>query len=166
MLSLFPVQIAAFRDGLASLMSVQELQMFTAEELAGVLSASTDLAEGMWAPRVVEQHIVCQHGYTAHSPQVQQLLQVMSELSPGDKRLFLQFITGSPRLPIGGFAALSPRLTIVKASTAPGTHQDEKLPTCSTCQVYLKLPPYTSMDILREKLLLAIHEGQEHFAMD
>jgi E3 ubiquitin-protein ligase TRIP12 len=98
--------------------------------------------------------------------QVQYLLTVMSELGPDDKRLFLRFITGSPRLPIGGFAGLSPKLTIVKASTAPGTHQDEKLPTCSTCQVYLKLPPYTSIDILREKLLFAIREGQEHFAMD
>jgi len=27
--------------------------------------------------------------------------------------LFVSFITGSPRLPIGGFGALEPRLTVV-----------------------------------------------------
>lgn len=161
--------------------------MFTGAELSAVLSTA-DLSEAAWSPRIVEQYIVCQHGYTTHSSQawlrrcplcvipachrvcvcvqVQNLLIVMSELSPADKRRFLQFITGSPRLPIGGFAALSPRLTIVKATTAAGSHQDDKLPTCSTCQVYLKLPPYTSIDVLRDKLLLAIREGQEHFAMD
>ncbi len=47
-----------------------------------------------------------------------------------------------------------------------GSHQDELLPTCSTCQVYLKLPAYSSIDILRDKLLTAIREGQEYFALD
>ena len=49
---------------------------------------------------------------------------------------------------------------------SPGAHQDELLPTCSTCQVYLKLPAYSSIDILRDKLLTAIREGQEYFALD
>ncbi len=175
-------------------------------------------------------------------PQVQHLLVVISEMAPEDKRLFLRFISGSPRLPVGGFAGLSPRLTIVKAvatlgtmcaspfphrcvpsppssdmactfvtlklgehactsqalapfahpdavlsscvcacvffrgllassfcaTTGPltGSHQDELLPTCSTCQVYLKLPAYSSLDILRDKLMTAIREGQEYFALD
>ncbi len=47
-----------------------------------------------------------------------------------------------------------------------GSHQDELLPTCSTCQVYLKLPAYSSLDILRDKLMTAIREGQEYFALD
>ena len=52
--------------------------------------------------------------------QVQNLLVVMSEMSKDDKRLFLRFISGSPRLPLGGFAGLSPRLTIVKAVATLG----------------------------------------------
>ena len=36
------------------------------------------------------------------SKSVRNLLQVMSELSATQKRDFLQFVTGSPKLPIGG----------------------------------------------------------------
>ncbi len=49
------------------------------------------------------------------------MLTVISEMGPEDKRLFLRFISGSPRLPVGGFAGLSPRLTIVKAVATLGT---------------------------------------------
>jgi E3 ubiquitin-protein ligase TRIP12 len=38
----------------------------------------------------------------------------MLELKGEEKRLFLSFVTGSPRLPSGGFKALSPPLTVVK----------------------------------------------------
>ena len=36
------------------------------------------------------------------SKSVRNLLQTMSELSPPQRRDFLQFVTGSPKLPIGG----------------------------------------------------------------
>ena len=36
------------------------------------------------------------------SKSVRNLLQVMSELTPPQRRDFLQFVTGSPKLPIGG----------------------------------------------------------------
>jgi E3 ubiquitin-protein ligase TRIP12 len=36
------------------------------------------------------------------SKSVKNLLQTMSELSPASRRDFLQFTTGSPKLPIGG----------------------------------------------------------------
>ena len=37
----------------------------------------------------------------------------MSELNKQGRREFLKFVTGSPRLPLGGFKELSPKLTIV-----------------------------------------------------
>lgn len=43
---------------------------------------------------------------------------------------------------------------------------DAALPTCSTCQVYLKLPPYTTREVLVAKLAYAIREGRGHFAFD
>ena len=42
------------------------------------------------------------------------LYEVMSEYNREEQRQFLQFVTGCPRLPVGGFKALSPPLTIVK----------------------------------------------------
>lgn len=42
------------------------------------------------------------------------LLEVLSELDSAEQRRFLRFVTGCPRLPPGGIAALQPRLTVVR----------------------------------------------------
>lgn len=42
------------------------------------------------------------HGFNMDSKSVRNLLEIMSELSPPKRRDFLQFVTGSPKLPIGG----------------------------------------------------------------
>lgn len=46
--------------------------------------------------------IKADHGYNLDSKSVRNLLQSMSEFSATERRDFLQFITGSPKLPIGG----------------------------------------------------------------
>lgn len=46
--------------------------------------------------------IKADHGFNMDSKSVRNLLQTMSELSPSQRRNFLQFVTGSPKLPIGG----------------------------------------------------------------
>jgi E3 ubiquitin-protein ligase TRIP12 len=42
------------------------------------------------------------HGYNMDSASVRNLLQLMSEFDATQRRDFLQFTTGSPKLPIGG----------------------------------------------------------------
>ena len=75
-----------------------------------------------------------------------QLVEILEELSMEEQRAFLQFVTGAPRLPTGGLAALSPKLTIVRkhTSTGVGSLCDMDLPSVMTCANYLKLPPYTN----------------------
>ena len=46
--------------------------------------------------------IKADHGFNMDSKSVRNLLQAMSELTPPQRRDFLQFVTGSPKLPIGG----------------------------------------------------------------
>jgi E3 ubiquitin-protein ligase TRIP12 len=46
--------------------------------------------------------IKADHGFNMDSKSVKNLLQTMSELSLPERRDFLQFTTGSPKLPIGG----------------------------------------------------------------
>lgn len=53
------------------------------------------------------------HGYHQKSKAFRMLLQYISEVKPEDRSTFIQFLTGSPRLPMGGFGALEPRLTVV-----------------------------------------------------
>ena len=46
--------------------------------------------------------IKADHGFNMDSKSIKNLLQTMSELTPSQRRDFLQFVTGSPKLPIGG----------------------------------------------------------------
>jgi E3 ubiquitin-protein ligase TRIP12 len=87
----------------------------------------------------------------------------MSEYSLDERRIFLQFLTGCPRLPYSGFKGLSPPLTVVRKSAEGNTKADEYLPSVMTCVNYLKLPEYTSLDIMKKQFHIAMIEGQGSF---
>ena len=42
------------------------------------------------------------HGYTHDSRAVKHLFEILSSYDAEEQRQFLQFVTGSPRLPVGG----------------------------------------------------------------
>ena len=42
------------------------------------------------------------HGYTHDSRAIKFLFEVLSYYDDNEQRMFLQFVTGSPRLPVGG----------------------------------------------------------------
>jgi E3 ubiquitin-protein ligase TRIP12 len=133
--------------------------------------------------------IKADHGFNMDSKSVKNLLQTMSELSLSDRREFLQFVTGSPKLPIGGesktyisglvelskkdfvdnlnfstgFKRLTPMFTVVCKPSEPPYTSDDYLPSVMTCVNYLKLPDYTSMEVMQERLRVAISEGQGAF---
>ena len=103
-------------------------------------------------------------------------MNILSSLSPASRGLFLSFVTGSPRLPIGGLRALKPPLTVVRKTgeaaiapasggtvTSSGNVDDAYLPSAMTCANYLKLPMYSSEEVMREQLERAITEGQNSF---
>ncbi|GAB2254951.1 hypothetical protein Droror1_Dr00008729 [Drosera rotundifolia] len=102
------------------------------------------------------------HGYTASSPPVIDLLEIMQEFNHVQQRSFVHFVTGAPRLPPGGLAALNPKLTVVRKPLSNNSF-DLDLPSVMTCANYLKLPPYPTKEIMRQKILYAIMEGQGSF---
>ena len=57
--------------------------------------------------------------YTSESTAIRHFLEVISELDSSDQRRFLRFVTGSPRLPPGGIAALRPRCAVYETSSSP-----------------------------------------------
>ena len=87
----------------------------------------------------------------------------VAPLDSKEQRSFLSFVTGSPNLPVGGLAALCPRLTVVRKEASSPAGADGELPSAMTCQNYLKLPPYSSPEALRKQLVLAMTEGQGSF---
>jgi len=64
---------------------------------------------------------------------------------------------------LSGFKSLSPPLTIVRRILEPNMNPDEFLPSVMTCVNYLKLPDYSSVEVMRARLRLAAQEGQHSF---
>ena len=62
-----------------------------------------------------------------------------------------------------GFKALTPMFTVVCKPSEPPFTSDDYLPSVMTCVNYLKMPDYSTVEILREKLSVAIREGQGAF---
>ena len=107
-------QATAFRKGLEVLVPVESLSSFTGEELEVLVCGE---AASVWDLDMLQDTVVPAHGYTKSSAVYQNLLLAMTQLKDQDQKTFLQFVTGSPRLPMGGFKALNPPLTVVRKDT-------------------------------------------------
>ncbi|RDL36512.1 Hect, E3 ligase [Venustampulla echinocandica] len=152
-------QVDAFRAGFTQVFPYSALSAFTPDELVMLFGR----IEEDWSLETLMDSIKADHGFNMDSKSVKNLLQTMSELTPSERRDFLQFTTGSPKLPIGGFKALTPMFTVVcKPSEAPYM-SDDYLPSVMTCVNYLKLPDYSSLDVMRGRMNIAIREGQGAF---
>jgi len=64
---------------------------------------------------------------------------------------------------VAGLKSLNPALTIVRKTAEANENPDEYLPSVMTCVNYLKLPDYTSIETMRDKLSFAAREGQLSF---
>ncbi|KAH1932534.1 hypothetical protein KXV48_007221 [Aspergillus fumigatus] len=152
-------QVEAFRTGFSQVFPYSALRTFTPNELVMLFGR----AEEDWTIETLMDSIKADHGFNMDSKSVRNLLQTMSELDTQQRRDFLQFVTGSPKLPIGGFKSLTPTFTVVCRPSEPPYTPDDYLPSVMTCVNYLKLPDYSSLEVLRERLSVAIREGQGAF---
>eukprot|EP01136_Pigoraptor_vietnamica_P023644 Opistho-1_new@75955 len=153
-------QFEAFRTGFNAVFPIKALRAFVPEEIDTLLCGST---KELWDRKTLVEACKPDHGYTIGSGAVQKLFDILSEYSPEEQRKFLQFATGSPNLPVGGLRSLNPPLTIVrKTPEAPHT-ADDYLPSVMTCVNYLKLPDYSTKEVMAAKLKTAINEGQNSF---
>lgn len=153
-------QLDALREGFNSVLPLSNLTSFTYSEMEQILCGN--LAE-KWDIKCLVESCRPDHGYTHDSRAVKELFEILSCYSQEEQRLFLQFVTGSPRLPVGGLRSLNPPLTIVRKSFEPPLCADNYLPSVMTCVNYLKLPDYSSKEIMASKLKLAAQEGQRSF---
>ncbi|KAK9761025.1 Ubiquitin fusion degradation protein 4 [Basidiobolus ranarum] len=152
-------KVAAFRDGFNTVFPLKHLNAFSPEELVMLFGQ----AEEDWSSEVLLDAIKADHGYTLESRPIRYLIEILSNFTSEERREFLQFVTGSPKLPIGGFKNLLPAFTIVcKPNELPLT-PDDYLPSVMTCVNYLKMPNYSTQEIMRKKLEKAMKEGQGSF---
>lgn len=154
-------QVNALRNGFDSLVPLKMLRLFTVREMEDVICGCDE----EWNEQMLIESTKCDHGFSHSSLTVRYLFQVLSEMNRDERRSFLRFCTGSPKLPFGGLTNLSPRLTIVRKTMENDESPDTYLPSVMTCQNYLKLPEYSSVEVMREQLLKAITLGQDAFLL-
>uniref|UniRef100_A0A8C0ZH14 E3 ubiquitin-protein ligase n=1 Tax=Cyanistes caeruleus TaxID=156563 RepID=A0A8C0ZH14_CYACU len=150
-------QFDSFRDGFESVFPLSHLQYFYPEELEQLLCGSkTDT----WDAKTLMECCRPDHGYTHDSRAVKYLFEILSSFDSEQQRLFLQFVTGSPRLPVGG-RFLSLHIVEHEITVIIDVFLNKMI--TSKMSEGKREPDYSTIEIMREKLLIAAREGQQSF---
>ncbi|KAG8093312.1 hypothetical protein GUJ93_ZPchr0012g20493 [Zizania palustris] len=150
-------QINAFMEGFIELIARELISIFNDKELELLISGLPDIdLDDLKANTEYS-------GYSIASPVIQWFWEIVQGFSKEDKARFLQFVTGTSKVPLEGFSALQgisgPQRFQIHKAYGSTNH----LPSAHTCFNQLDLPEYTSKEQLQERLLLAIHEANEGF---
>lgn len=92
-------------------------------------------------------------GFNKDHATIQNFWSVFEDLDENEKKAFLEFFSGSDRVPVGGLGKLRPKIQ----SCGPDS---DRLPTAHTCFNILLLPSYTTRDKLKDRLLKAIQNAK------
>jgi ubiquitin-protein ligase E3 C len=148
-------QTRAFLRGLGLIIDPAWLSMFNQNELQRLVggdSSEIDVED-------LRRHTVYSGVYAIgddgeEHPTVKLFWEVMRDLDDQRRRDVLKYVTSTPRAPLLGFKQLCPPFSI-----RDGGRDQDRLPSASTCVNLLKLPQYTSKEVLKEKLLYAVTSG-------
>jgi len=149
-------QLDHFLKGLHELLPKHLLQLFNENELELLISGlpNIDVLDLKWNTVLV--------GYDKASESIMWFWNVLNEMDQQDLALFVQYVTGTSKVPVGGFKCLQgmngPQKFQIHKMT-PKLSGSSPLPQSHTCFNQLDLPVYKSEEELKEKLLMAIREG-------
>uniref|UniRef100_A0A8D3CIW2 E3 ubiquitin-protein ligase HACE1 n=1 Tax=Scophthalmus maximus TaxID=52904 RepID=A0A8D3CIW2_SCOMX len=153
-------QINAFLQGFHTFIPPSLIQLFDEYELELLLSGMPEIDVQDWV-----RNTEYTSGYDTQEPIIQWFWEVVKSLTQEERVLLLQFVTGSSRVPHGGFAFLMGGSGLQKFTVAAVAFTSNLLPTSSTCINMLKLPEYPSQEVLRDRLLVALHCGSYGYTM-
>nr|XP_053648637.1 probable E3 ubiquitin-protein ligase HERC1 isoform X4 [Cherax quadricarinatus] len=138
-------QIGAVREGMAWIVPVPLLSLMTASHLEQLVCGLPHISVAT-LKKVVRYREVDEH-----DPLVVWLWSILESFSPCERVLFVRFVSGRSRLP-ANLADLSQRFQVMRVDRPIDT-----LPTAQTCFFQLRLPPYSSQEVMAERLRYAIN---------
>uniref|UniRef100_A0A8C7QVR4 HECT-type E3 ubiquitin transferase n=1 Tax=Oncorhynchus mykiss TaxID=8022 RepID=A0A8C7QVR4_ONCMY len=153
-------QMTAFKEGFYELIPQDLIKIFDENELELLMCGLGDVDVNDW-----RENTKYKNSYCPNQPVILWFWKTVL-LMDAEKRIrLLQFVTGTSRVPMNGFAELygsnGPQLFTIEQW---GTR--DKLPRAHTCFNRLDLPPYESFEELREKLHIAIENAQGFDGVD
>lgn len=146
----------SFRQGLELFVPIKDLVMFEPAEFRVLLCGENP---SPWTAETLSQALHPTHGFTQESKTFKNLVQVLCEFKRAEQEKFVKFVTGSPKLPAGGLLNLNPKMTVVRKEDSGDSH----LPSVMTCVNYLKVPDYSTFEVLKKNLLYAMEECSSTF---
>ena len=150
-------QLSAFLEGFYNIIPRRLISIFNEQELELLLSG---------LPTIDIDDLKANteyHKYQANSLQIVWFWRALRSFDQTDKAKFLQFVTGSSKVPLQGFSALEGMNGAQKFQIHKDDRSTDRLPSAHTCFNQLDLPAYETYDKLRTYLLKAIHECSEGF---
>ncbi|NP_001164707.1 neural precursor cell expressed, developmentally down-regulated 4-like [Saccoglossus kowalevskii] len=149
-------QMAAFTSGFQELIPLDLLKIFDENEIELLLSGLGDIDVNDW-----RKNTVYRGEYHANHLVIQFFWRAILSFDNEKRARVLQFVTGTSRVPMNGFAELygsngQQKFCIEKWGTT------SSLPRAHTCFNRLDLPLYSTYQELHDKLLIAI-ENTEGF---
>lgn len=150
-------QIHAFLEGFWNVVPRISLALFNDHELELMIS-------GLPEVDILDLRANCEyHGYSAASQVILWFWEVAISMDGEQRANLLQFVTGTSKVPVGGFSELQAISGRQKFQIHKAFGSTDRLPTAHTCFNQLDLPQYNTKEQLKERLLMAIHEGKEGF---
>uniref|UniRef100_A0A5F9DNE1 E3 ubiquitin-protein ligase NEDD4 n=1 Tax=Oryctolagus cuniculus TaxID=9986 RepID=A0A5F9DNE1_RABIT len=153
-------QMAAFKEGFFELIPQDLIKIFDENELELLMCGLGDVDVNDW-----REHTKYKNGYSSSHQVIQWFWKAVLMMDSEKRIRLLQFVTGTSRVPMNGFAELygsnGPQSFTVEQWGTP-----EKLPRAHTCFNRLDLPPYESFEELWDKLQMAIENTQGFDGVD
>jgi hypothetical protein len=142
----FTRAVACVRSGMAAVVPIAVVSLFTAAELEQLVCGVAEIDIGLLRGMAIYE------GIAPDSNLVTWFWEVMEELSQEERALFLRFTWGRTRLPrtSADFKGRHFKLQVVD-------RERTALPQSYTCFFQLKLPRYADKPTLKAKLIFAIY---------
>ncbi len=153
------VAVDMFIQGISTIIPYNLICMFLPEELEVLISGLSDV--DVYDLRCNTVYV----GYEKNHLVVQWFWEILEGFPNARRRKFLQFCTGSSRVPPEGFAGLRGNNQKLQKFNIHKSGSELDLPRAHTCFNQLDLPEYSSKEVLQKKLILAITEGADRFAI-
>lgn len=165
-------QFEAFMSGFNEMIPHELISVFDASELELLIGGLAEIDIEDWKKHTDYR------GYTATDQVITWFWRCMEQMQNEQKARFLQFATGTSRIPVNGFKDLQgsdgPRKFTIEKLVVSGDKEGKSsaneegkmpLPKSHTCFNRIDLPDYTTYEELNKKILMAVEEtvgfGQE-----
>lgn len=151
-------QIESLSTGFYEIIPKDLITIFNEQELELLISGTPDIDVDEW--RAATEY----NGYTSSDPNIVWWWRALKSFNRDERAKVLSFATGTSRVPLSGFVDLQGVQGVQRFSIHRAYGESDRLPQAHTCFNQIDLPQYSSYEMLRQQLLMAINEGGEGFA--